>query len=270
MQKRESRDLVGIDVSHHQGLIDWPKVAAANVEFAYVKTSQGTGYVDAQFRRNAAGAKAVGIPVGFYHYANPEKGNTALAEAAHFVETTRGMACDLPYCLDLEGEAAKLSTADLTTWALTFMREVKKQTGKGVILYTGAYFARDELAKAAGEFPLWIAHYGATIPLANNTWDTWAMFQYTSSGKVNGISGNVDMDYMDADYFAAITAKPAPPVKPTPQPPKEVLPSMTKDDANKVIALLSAGYGICMDEASRKEFNRLANELRKASGQPTQ
>lgn len=265
MQTKGKNDILGIDVSHHQGNIDWLKVARDNVGFAYVKASEGAGFVDSQFRRNAGGANAVGIPVGFYHYARPEKANTAVEEAAHFVDVTKGQACQLPYCLDLEGEAAKLSTADLTAWAIAFMREVKRLTKKAVILYTGAYFARDELGKAAGEFPLWVAHYGVasgSTPLPNNTWNEWAAWQFTSSGKVDGIAGNVDLDYMDADYFAALFEQSA--LRERGEDYK-----MKKADADKVIALLSAAHGLTGVKDARDEIHRLANELRKASGQPT-
>jgi lysozyme len=210
MQARSANDLLGIDVSHHNGAIDWPRVKAAGVKFAYIKSTEGTTYTDPKFRSNAAGARAAGIKVGFYHYAHAEK-NQPYAEAEAFYEATRGVGADLPYCLDLEGESGALSMVSLTAWAITFMREVKRLTGKGVILYTGAYFARDELGKAAGEFPLWIAQYGATIPLANNTWGKWAAFQYTDKGKVDGIAGYVDMDYMDDAYYDSITKKPAAP-----------------------------------------------------------
>jgi lysozyme len=209
MQAKSENDLLGIDVSHHNGAIDWPKVKADGVQFAYIKSTEGTGYIDPRFRSNAAGARAAGIKVGFYHYAHAEK-NQPYAEAEAFYKATRGMGVDLPYCLDLEGESGILSMVSLTAWAVTFMREVKRLTGKGVILYTGAYFARDELGKAAGEFPLWIAHYGATVPLGNNTWGEWAAFQYTDKGKVDGIAGYVDMDYMDDSYYRSITSPPQP------------------------------------------------------------
>jgi lysozyme len=252
MQTRNPNNAQGIDVSHHQGIVDWAKVkASGKVDFAFVKATEGLGYVDPQFKRNAAEANAAGIPVGFYHYAHPET-NNALDESRAFVAAVKGNEAQLPYVLDLEGEASKLNKAVLTNWALTFMREAMRLTGSEVMLYTGAYFARDEVGEALGEFPLWIAHYGATTPLANNTWKEWTVFQYSSTGSVPGIVGNVDMN----EYNGSVSELAG--------------YQMSAEDANKVIAFLKAGYDFVNDPESHAEFKRIANELRKVSGQPIQ
>lgn len=258
MQSKSESDLWGIDVSHHQGLIKWPKVAAAGVQFAYIKASDGLGYTDPQFRRNAGGANAVGIPAGYYHFGHPED-NSAVAEAEAYCEVTKGIPSQLPHCLDLEGtDAAALSTADLTDWALTWMRTVQKLTGGRVLLYTGAYFARDELGKAAGEFPIWIAHYGATTPLENGTWKEWAAFQYSDGGSCPGIDGNVDMDYMDAVFFAEVTR--------VPDQPTQFL--LSTETANDIIEThLKPTYQFSQSDMDRKKAHEQANELRRASGQ---
>jgi lysozyme len=252
MQPRNPNNAQGIDVSHHQGIIDWNKVkASGNVDFAFVKATEGLRYVDPQFKRNAEETNKVNIPVGYYHYAHPET-NRALDEVYAFAKATQGYPVQLPYVLDLEGEASKLSKSDLTTWALTFMREVQRLTGSSVMLYIGAYFARDEVGEGLGEFPLWIAHYGAATPLSNGTWKDWTVFQYSSTGAVPGIIGNVDMN----EYNGSVS--------------ELVGYQMSAKDANKVIAFLKAGYDFVNDPESHAEFKRIANELRKVSGQPLQ
>lgn len=252
MQPRNPNNAQGIDVSHHQGTIDWAKVkASGKVDFAFVKASEGLGYVDPQFKRNAAEVNKVNIPVGYYHYAHPET-NKALAEAAAFVNATKGQPAQLPYVLDLEGEASKLSTVDLTAWALAFIREVKRLTGASVMLYTGSYFARDEVGTALGEFPLWVAHYGTNKPLDDSTWAEWTVFQYSSSGAVPGIVGNVDMNEYNGSVSDLVGYK------------------LSKQDADKIIALLGGAYKATEDKEAQAEFHRLADELRKASGQPIQ
>ncbi|OME95721.1 hypothetical protein BK127_41235 [Paenibacillus sp. FSL H7-0331] len=85
------------------------------------------------------------------------------------------------------------------------MSEVQIRSGHRVMLYTGASFARSYLGSKLAEFPLWVAHYGATTPMANSTWDKWATFQYSQTGKVAGISGNVDMNEMDIAFWHVIT-----------------------------------------------------------------
>lgn len=245
MKPRNQSNAKGIDVSRHQGNIDWPKV---KVDFAFIKATEGIGYIDPQFRRNAADANAVGIPVGYYHYAHPET-NSALAEAAAFIDATKGQACQLPYVLDLEGEASKLNKDALSKWAYEFMSTVKNRTGKPVMLYTGAYFARDQVSGILGDFPLWVAHYGASTPLANSTWNDWTFFQYSSSGSVAGIIGNVDMNEYNGSVENMLGT------------------ALKKEDANSIIKLLAGAYGVTADKEAQAEIHRLANELRRVSGQ---
>lgn len=251
MQSRNPNNAKGIDVSHHQGNIAWPKVASSGkVDFALIKATEGLGYVDPKFSQNTKAANGVKIPVGFYHYAHPEK-NKALDEARMFVNATKGYQAQLPYVLDLEGsEAAAIDRAILSLWAYTFMKEVQRLTGANVMLYTGAYFARDQLNNILSEFPLWIAHYGSETPLTNDTWKDWTFFQYTSSGSIPGIIGNVDLNEYNGSVTEMFGYK------------------MTPKDANKVIGFLKASYNSTDDKEAQAEYRRLANELRKASGQP--
>jgi lysozyme len=77
------------------------------------------------------------------------------------------------------------------------------------MVYTGARFAKTYLGKQLAPWPLWIAHYGATTPMANSTWDKWSLFQYTSSGAVKGINGNVDINSMEKAFYDQYTKPPA-------------------------------------------------------------
>jgi lysozyme len=202
MQPRSDSNLWGIDVSHWQGLIDWQKVAAAGVQFAYVKATDGVGVVDEQFRRNAGGAHAVGIPVGFYHYVRPYLNNVN-DEIENFCRAVSGLPVDLPYALDIEeDENAALGVTRLTQWCLQWLEGVEKRTGNRVMIYTGSFFARDCLGSELGKYPLWVAHYDQDKPLDNSTWSKWSIFQYSQSGSCPGISGNVDMNVMEVDFLS--------------------------------------------------------------------
>lgn len=201
MQPRSGDNVFGIDVSRHQGEIDWPKVSRANVKYAFIKATEGGSYLDPMFRRNAMGADAVGVPMGFYHYARPELGNSAEKEAKHFIETVKQYKPKMPHVLDVEGEANKLGKAALTQWSKEWMDYVSENTGHPVMLYTGGYFAKTYLDKPLNIYPIWIAHYGTNDPMNNTTWTEWAVFQYTSSGKVDGIKGNVDLNVMEKGFY---------------------------------------------------------------------
>jgi lysozyme len=219
MQSRDASNVKIIDVSHHQGLINWPKVATDGVKGVFIKASQGTGYVDDMLIRNARGAAGEGIKVGYYHYCNPERGNAPEVEAEHFADTVQDLPLDLPLVLDVEGEAGALGTTKLTDWCRRFLKYLQKRTGKQVMVYTGGSFARS-LGAALGEYPLWVAHYGVNTPISNGTWKEWSVFQYSSSGKVTGIAGNVDMNVMDVDFFRRFVPA-APPAVVIPTPVKE-------------------------------------------------
>ncbi|SEO60588.1 GH25 family lysozyme [Paenibacillus sp. OV219] len=206
MQARGSAHIKIIDVSHHQDEIDWVKVSASGIAGAFIKATDGRLGVDSNFSRNATAARAAGLPIGFYHYAHPEV-NNAIAEAKHFAEVVKEYESQFPHVLDVEGDASKIKSAELTKWCITWFTEVQRLTSHPVMIYTSASFARSNLGKDLGRWPLWIAHYGVLTPMDNHIWSTWAVFQYTSSGRINGINGNVDLDAMEQSFFEKYAVK---------------------------------------------------------------
>ena len=148
------------------------------------------------------------LRIGFYHYAHPEL-NDAGKEAANFAKTAAGCKTDFPHVLDVEGEASKVPDEQLTAWCVEWLETVEKLTGHPAMLYTGASFAKSNLRKPLGKWPLWIAHYDTDRPMANDTWSEWAVFQYTSEGTVAGISGNVDVNAMEQAFFDNYAVLPA-------------------------------------------------------------
>ncbi|NBD24478.1 GH25 family lysozyme [Paenibacillus glycinis] len=200
MQARSASNLKVIDVSHHQGIVNWDKVRTDGVVGVFMKATEGGGFKDSTLPSNAVNAAAAGLKVGFYHYAHPES-NDAAAEAAHFVSVIAGYKADFPHVLDVEGDAAQVPDDELTDWCAQWLREVERLTGHDAMVYTGASFAKTYLGKELGQWPLWIAHYGTNRPMDNDTWDEWAVFQYTSTGSVNGIAGNVDLNAMEESFF---------------------------------------------------------------------
>ncbi|MBM7565072.1 GH25 family lysozyme [Paenibacillus sacheonensis] len=207
MQAKSASNLKVIDVSHYQGNVDWKKVRGDGVVGAFIKATEGTTFKDSTLSSNAVNAAAEGLLVGFYHYAHPEK-TDAVSEAAYFASVIAGYKSDFPYVLDVEGDASKLGADKLTDWCVKWLQEVKRLTGRDTMIYSGASFANSYLGKALGQWPLWIAHYGVDTPMGNNTWSEWAVFQYTSTGIVDGIAGNVDVNAMEKafyDKYAGVT-----------------------------------------------------------------
>ncbi|QHT63064.1 glycoside hydrolase [Paenibacillus lycopersici] len=211
MQARSDSNVKIIDVSHYQGTIDWQKVHDDGVAGAFIKATDGIGVTDSAFRTNAVQAPAAGLRVGFYHYAHPEK-NDAAAEARYFASVVAGYKADFPHVLDVEGQASKVPANKLTNWCVSYLNEVQRLTGHEAMIYTGASFAKTYLGKALGAWPLWVAHYGKDKPMDNDTWSEWAVFQYSASGTVRGIGGQVDMDAMELAFYnrysGAVVLKP--------------------------------------------------------------
>jgi len=193
----------GIDVSHWQGTIDWGRVAAAGKRYAFIKASEDIDFVDWKYQTNRAQAKAVGLLVGAYHFARPERiPGDAAAEADHFLDTARMTSGELLPVLDLEVTGG-LSPSELQRWAAEFLDRVYQRTGVRGIIYTSPSFWRNALGNTSwfssnGYRVLWVAHWttasAPSLPAGGWGGNGWTFWQYTSSGSVPGISGRVDLN----------------------------------------------------------------------------
>ncbi|MFL5907791.1 MAG: glycoside hydrolase family 25 protein [Solirubrobacterales bacterium] len=208
---------MGIDVSRFQGAIDWASVAGSGVRFAFVQASRGSGTdctvkpaqcgADPYFAANRAAAESVGIRVGAYHRAFATGGTTAdartdaLAESDVFLLQVSSLhSGELVPVLDVESPFTGMTPTTLRTWIRVFVKRVTKRLGRKPMIYTnasswGATGNTTEFARA--RYPLWVAEYGVsrpTVPANNWAGRGYSVWQFTSSGSVPGISGNVDMD----------------------------------------------------------------------------
>jgi GH25 family lysozyme M1 (1,4-beta-N-acetylmuramidase) len=181
----------GIDVSRHQGAIDWQAVARSGVRCAWVKATEGRDYVDPRFAANLSGARAAGLAVGAYHFARPSSAPEQQAE--HFLRTVGEVRPgDLPPALDLEVGGF----ADPVGWAVAFLEAVERRVGRAVLYTYHSYWQvtlrRDQ---RLARWPLWIARYGADPGIG-------LVWQYTSNGSVPGIAGRVDRNWFRGDEQA--------------------------------------------------------------------
>jgi lysozyme len=192
----------GIDVSRWQDDIDWPKVAATDVEFVIMKATEGSKYEDPTYVTNLAGATAARLSVGSYHVATPK--DTAadpVAEADHFVATARNAVGDVLPVLDIE-HTGGLKVSQLQDWVQAWVMRVKARTGVRPMIYASPYFWRTYLGDsrwfADHGYPLWIANWKVNepdVPAANWGGEGWTFWQWTSEGRVHGITTNVDRDH---------------------------------------------------------------------------
>lgn len=189
----------GIDVSYHQGIIDWTKVKNSGVEFAILRIGYGMydNQKDKQFENNYSGARANDIPVGIYHYSYATSIEEVKKEAQLVLKWLNGRNLQLPVYFDLEDKTQQnLGKAVLNEMCRTFC-SIIEAGGYWAGIYTNKYWATGlidgvELGK---RYTYWIAQYNDKCTYTGD----YAMWQYSSSGKVNGINGNVDMNYLYSD-----------------------------------------------------------------------
>src|SRR5450755_3469613 len=192
----ENTDAVrGIDVSHFQGMIDWAQVGAAGIEFCYVKATDGVAFSDVRFQANYTGSKGAGIRTGAYHFLRA--GSDAETQAESFLHLIPKLdQGDLPPALDIE-EADGVRANVIIGAAQAWLEAVENVLLRRPIIYTVASFWNSTLAGSThfGDYFLWIADYGARptprLPAARSDYQIW---QFSQTGVVPGIAGNVDLD----------------------------------------------------------------------------
>ncbi len=185
----------GIDVSYYQGSIDWSDVRSDGVRYAFIRASHGTGFVDPKFPTYWQGAKSAGVLRGAYQYFEPDQSATAQADL--LVEKIfAGGKTDLPPVIDVEstgGQSAATIKARVGTW----MDRVQARLGYKAIIYTGKYFWQDHVGNTSAydDHALWHPQYtSASCPDIAGAWSDWQHWQFTSTGDVDGIAGDVDIN----------------------------------------------------------------------------
>ncbi|HUG47476.1 MAG TPA: glycoside hydrolase family 25 protein [Candidatus Limnocylindria bacterium] len=203
--------LLGIDVSHWQGIPRWKYAKPAGVRFVIAKATEAQGWVDSQFARNKRRADALGIPFTAYHFARPDRTtDDALREADHFVRTAGLAGRHLLPVLDLEVTGG-LGPKRLIEWTRTWLRRVEARLGVKPMIYTSPSFWLDHMNDsrwfADNGYRLWIAHWGArqpTVPASNWGGRGWTLWQVSDCGQVRGISGCVDVDLYRGTRLAGL------------------------------------------------------------------
>lgn len=244
--------LKGIDVSQYQGNIDFSKVKASGVDFVIIKAGHGryANQKDPCFDQNYKSAKAVGLKVGAYWYSYADSSSDAVTEAQACLQVIKGKAFEMPIYFDLEEQSQFAKGGNFCDNLVKSFCTTLENAG----YFAGLYISRSPLqnyisSAVANRYALWIAEYGSKC----NYNGTFGMWQYTSSGRVNGIGGNVDMDYCYVDYPKAIKnggfngyskssfSKPKP-KKTVDQLAKEVLQGKWGNGAKRKQKLTVAGY----------------------------
>lgn len=198
-----------LDVSRYQGKIDWEKVKADGIVGAFLKTVStnnrefGGLYIDPIFEYNYAECKRLGIPVGAYYYTYAQDKAYADKELALFKKAVEGKTFEYPLVVDVEDNLLKPLSADALTDLVIYALETIESWGCYAMVYTYLNYQNTELNMTRlADYDLWLAAYRDVRPTAprHNIW------QYTSSGKVDGISDNCDLNWVYKDYPSIIKA----------------------------------------------------------------
>lgn len=176
--------LLGIDVSHFQGSVDWFSVARSNVKFAFAKATEGNVFRDDRFEANWRGMQDAGLFRGAYHFGRP--GRDAETQAEHFASIVGPLGFrDLPPVLDIE-ESDGRPPEQVLSWIRAFIVRAEALFQRRLIIYTGVFW-REALGNNAdpffGERPLWVAAY-RKVPVIPAAWKEYTFWQY-SEGRSN-------------------------------------------------------------------------------------
>lgn len=193
----------GIDVSHHQGKIDWERVVDSSVEngypikFVIIKATESDTFTDPDYNDNISNARKAGLVCGVYHFYDPSI--SPQRQAQHFINTVKLQKGDLVPVVDVERTGR--SSADLRRDLLIFIKELELNYGVKPMIYASAKFHRRNLGSPEFDaYPFWVAHYYVVRPVTDRQWRFW---QFTDRSSVEGIGGYTDFSVFrgtEADF----------------------------------------------------------------------
>lgn len=253
----------GIDVSKHNGAIDWQKVKASGIDFAIIRAGYGKSISqkDKTFEANYAGCKANGIPCGAYWYSYAVTPAEAEAEARVFIHAIAGKQFEFPVYFDIEEKNALATGKKNVSAIIRAFCTVMEQGGYWVGVYASRAHIQSYIDDGTQKrYSLWVAEWGNALHYSGDA----GIWQFSENGKVDGINGNVDLDECHVDYPTAIkSAGKNGYAKPTDTPAESkrtvmYLPGITAADVQTYLAWVAeVGAGNYRDTA--EDFKRFLN-----------
>jgi lysozyme len=209
------KSVFGVDISHHNGILNWDSIMKngdvddPEIKFAFVKVSQGTGFVDEAANKNTINAKKHGIKIGYYHYVEEfnkfDVVQNATDQANHFMNTVGELpAPDFPLVMDIETHVIKNTKINNTLFMKTFM-DVLNENGFKSIVYSGGWWLNPNANPVFSDYPFWFSRYVGTPeitdPILPNGYNNWDIWQFSSNGRLGGYSGVIDINVMTQTFF---------------------------------------------------------------------
>lgn len=196
----------GIDVSYHEGAIDWTRAAAGCPRFCFVRAGynnqDGSVTVDARFAENTEGSIEAGLDTGLYLYSYARTTEASRASALRFIEMARGYELTMPLVLDLEDVNVyqPLGREQTTRVAAVFL-ETLEEAGYYAMLYSNTYFANHYIDMSQlSAYDFWVADYTDWLSYTG----PYGIWQYTDRGVIDGIEDRVDLNITSKDYPSII------------------------------------------------------------------
>lgn len=192
----------GNDVSFWQGTMDWGKIKAAGRKYVIMRAAHAMS-VDTKFDFNWKSCHDQGLHCGVYQFFEPNIDPVGQADLMLAKMGKLGPG-DLPPVIDVESTGGGMAASAVADAVGKWINHVQAKTGVKPMIYSGGYFWEDNVKSTAfGDYPLWHPQYCSNCcPNIANPWKKWYYWQYSSTGKVNGISGNVDMDLWNGTQAA--------------------------------------------------------------------
>lgn len=236
----------GVDVSSYQGMIDWKKAKGDGVSFAILRSILKNGSLDSAFNRNYSAASELGIPLGVYKYSYALTVDQAKIEAKNVVKAIAGRKFDLGVWLDLEDKSQRALSKNQLTAIINAFKGVIEAAGYQFGIYCNLDWYKNVIDVKKFDVPYWIARYPSTSamklsasvnakykPSIKNTLWGW---QYSSKGRVAGISGYCDINECYVGVTSSVTKKSVEDVA------KEVIAGKWGNGEDRKTRLTQAGY----------------------------
>lgn len=186
----------GIDLSHHNGPVDWDALGTDDVGFLYLKATEGRDWKDPRFQENWREATVRGYDVGAYHFYLLCK--SGAAQADNFIQSVEVRRGALPPAIDLEyaGNCEPNGSRDGARGEIeTFLEKLEAEYGAAPVIYTTESFYADWISGHFTDHPIWLRKLGDDPPRLADGRD-WLIWQYAANGRVAGIDGPVDLNRM--------------------------------------------------------------------------
>ena len=244
----------GIDISSYQGYdIDFSAVRNSGVEICIVKATESTTYTNMYFDNHASGALNAGLNVGFYHFFRGQ----GIAEADYFCSVINKYKdrMTIKPVIDVE-----VSMADINNQVLLFINRVKQVLGLDCVIYSGAYFAGDNLIDInLLNYGLWVAHYYVSTPTLRGIWTGFVGHQYSDQGIIPGINAYVDLNTFYDGMFIGNpgSGESTGGVTPAPVGRTKNLDGTYTVKSNDTLSAIANDFGVTVDQLVR--WNNISN-----------